>query len=80
MFVHWIFANEEQLNELCDLGNAGLSWCIANPFDCGKEKIELVHNMGLKVCLRAADSLAYLDRMKELGLDYFPSNCMHDKK
>jgi len=80
MFVHWIFAKEDELDELCKLGNAGLSWCISDPFACDKEKIELAHKMGLKVCLRAADNVTNLERMKMLGLDYFPTNCMHDKR
>lgn len=78
MFVHWIFADESKLSELCKLGNAGLSWCISDPFLCEKSKIDLVHNMGLKVCLRAADSVESLEQMKKLGLDYFPTNCMHE--
>lgn len=79
MFIHWIFADESKVEKLAELGNAGLSWEIDNPFDCEKQKIDLAHNLGLKVCLRAADSVAYLERMKELGLDYFPTNTMHDK-
>ena len=79
MFVHWIFASENRLEELCALGNAGLSWCISDPFSCEKEKIELVHEMGIKVCLRAADDVASLERMKSLDLDYFPTNRMHDR-
>lgn len=78
VFLHWIFAQEDGLEELCGLGNAGLSWKIADPFSCDKEKIENTQKMGLKVCLRAADSLESLERMKLLGLDYFPSNTMHD--
>ena len=79
MFIHWIFADESNTEELAGLGNAGLSWKIGNPFECEKSKIDLAHNMGLKVCLRAADSVEYLVRMKELGLDYFPTNRMHDR-
>ena len=79
MFIHWIFADESKTEELAGLGNAGLSWKIGNPFECEKSKIDLAHNMGLKVCLRAADSVEYLVRMKELGLDYFPTNTMHAK-
>ena len=33
--------------------------------------------MGLKVCLRAGDTLENVRRMLELGCDYIPSNCMH---
>jgi len=77
VFVHWIFAEESKILSLAELKNAGLSWGIANPFDCPKEKIDLVHAMGMKVCLRAADNISDLAIMKELGLDYFPTNTMH---
>lgn len=79
MFIHLIFAEEDQLITLQRLGNAGLSWKIADPFECSEEKILLPHEMGLKVCLRAADSITNLDRMKKLKLDYFPTNKMHEK-
>lgn len=77
MFIHWIFAKEEQIGELAALGNAGLSWKIADAFSCPPEKIALAHDMGLKVCLRAADDEATVRHMVALGLDYLPSNCMH---
>ena len=80
MFIHWIFAEEEKLCELSDLGNAGFSFMISDPFECGEDKIELARKMELKVCLRAADNVESLRRMKELGLDYFPTNQMHDMK
>jgi len=78
MFIHLIFAKEDELDTLYNLGNAGLSWKISDPFECPDEKIKLPHNMGLKVCLRAADNVSSLARMKELKLDYFPSNKMHE--
>jgi glycerophosphoryl diester phosphodiesterase len=77
VFLHWIFAKEEGLEKLASLGNAGLSWNIPNAFECPPEKIELVKNMGLKVCLRAGDSVASVRHMFELGLDYIPTNRMH---
>lgn len=76
-FIHWIFAKEDKLGELSELGNAGLSWKIADPFSCEPEKVSVPHSMGLRLCLRAADDIAGLDRMHELGLDYFPTNCLH---
>ena len=79
MFVHWIFAEEEKLPILKDLGNAGFSWNIPDSFTCGKEKVEIAREMGLKVCLRAADDMRSFEHMKELGLDYFPTNKMHEK-
>jgi glycerophosphoryl diester phosphodiesterase len=80
MFVHWIFAEEEKLPALSKIGNAGYSLAIADPFDCDESKVEDARRMGLKICLRAADNVTNLDRMKALGLDYFPTNTMHDKK
>ena len=80
MFVHWIFADENQLTDLSNIGNAGYSLKIADPFACDEEKITLAHQMGLKICLRAADNVASLEQMKKLGLDYFPTNTMHDKR
>ncbi|MBR6708454.1 MAG: hypothetical protein IKL84_02110 [Clostridia bacterium] len=80
MFMHWIFAEENRLPELHELGYAGFSLKIADPFACDTEKITQAHQMGLKICLRAADNAAGLARMKELGLDYFPTNNMHDKR
>lgn len=77
MFIHWIFAKEERIGELATLGNAGLSWKIADAFACPPEKIALAHDAGLKVCLRAADDEATVKHMIALGLDYMPSNCMH---
>ena len=78
MFIHWIFADENRLEELSALGNAGLSLKIDNPLDCDRQKIDFIHKMGLKICLRAADDVASLEQMKALGLDYFPTNKMHD--
>lgn len=79
MFVHWIFADEDRLPNLCEIGNAGYSLKIADPFECDESKIDYARRMGLKICLRAADNVANLERMKALGLDYFPTNTMHDK-
>ena len=77
MFIHRIFAEREELETLCALGNAGLSWKISDPFTCERELIDLPHRMGLRVCLRAADDVSTLRRMKQLDLDYFPTNKMH---
>ena len=78
-FLHWIFAEESGLDRLAILGNAGISWNFPNAWDCPMEKIDLAHSKGLKVCLRAADDLNTLLYMKQLGLDYFPTNTMQDR-
>jgi hypothetical protein len=77
MFVHWIFAQEEQLDRIVKLGNAGISWFISDVSDCPPEKIQCTHEMGLKVCLRAGDSITSVKQMIAMGLDYIPTNCMH---
>ena len=78
IYIHWIFAQESGLSQLCDLGNGGISWNIPDCFACPKEKIDLAHDMGLKVCLRAGDSVEQVLHMQSLGLDYIPTNCMHE--
>jgi len=77
MFIHWIFAVEEMLEDFARLGNAGISLNIPDAFSCPKEKIDAAHALGLKICLRAGDSVRSVERMHALGLDYIPSNCMH---
>ena len=80
MFLHWIFADENRLTDLYELGNAGYSLEISDPFKCDEKKVESAHQKGLKICLRAADSVRALEHMKKLGLDYFPTNKMHDRQ
>ena len=77
MFVHWIFAREAELEDFASLGNAGVSLNMPDAFSCTKDTIEAIHGMGLKICLRAGDSVQTVTHMRELGLDYIPTNCMH---
>ena len=79
MFVHWIVADKNQLSDLCELGNSGFSLMISDPLECDPKMITLAHQMGLKICLRAADSVMTLEQMRTLGLDYFPTNKMHER-
>ena len=77
MFIHWIFAKEEELDEFACLGNAGVSLNIPDAYSCPKETIDAIHARGLKICLRAGDTDAQVKRMQALNLDYIPTNCMH---
>ena len=77
VFVHWIFGKEDQVDALARLGSAGMSWNITDPFASPVEQLRLSREAGVKVCLRAADSLAAVRHMLALGLDYLPTNCMH---
>ncbi len=78
LFIHWIFAREEELPRLASLGNAGLSWNEPDPEKCDERRIRAAHEQGLYVCLRAGDTLAQVQYMLRLGLDYIPSNQMHN--
>ena len=56
-----------------------IHWKYPTLLSVTKKKVEAAHKMGLKICLRAADSVGALEHMKKLGLDYFPTNKMHDR-
>lgn len=79
IFIHWIFGDAEHMDELAGLGSCGMSWNDTDWAHFPKEKIDLCHKAGVKVCLRAGDSLAAVSHMLSLGLDYIPSNCMHGR-
>lgn len=80
MFIHWIFASEAHIDDLAACENAGLS---LNEMDLSlpwlPEKVRALHEKGLKVCLRAADSAEAVRRMMDMKLDYLPTNCMHPR-
>ncbi len=76
-FIHLIFAKPEEVETLASLGNAGLSWKFADPDECPPEMIAMAHDAGLKVCLRAGDSVESVKKMLAMGCDYVPTNCMH---
>ena len=75
-FIHWIFGNEEEAPALAALGYAGMSYKIANLDDVPDGLIDRTHLLGLRVCLRAADTKEIARRSIEMGLDYFPSNTL----
>ena len=77
MYIHLIFAKEEEVDDLAALGNAGLAWNIPDSFACPPEKVAEAHARGLRICLRAGDSVDTVRHMLDLGLDYIPTNCMH---
>lgn len=75
-FIHWIFGNEEKAPELAELGYAGMSYKIADLNDVPQGLIEYTHHLGVRVCMRAADTKEIARRSIEMGLDYFPSNTL----
>jgi len=77
VFLHHTFSDEPSMHQLAELGNAGISWNIRDPADLTLAQVADVHEMGLRMCLRAADSWGTVTQMQHLGLDYVPTNTMH---
>lgn len=77
VFLHHIFGDAASEGRLAELGNAGLSWKVSDPRAVRAEQVDHVHDLGLRLCLRAADSAEAVRLMGALGLDYLPTNLMH---
>ena len=74
IFIHHIFSNPERMLELAEMGYAGLSYNYPDLDLLPAGLIEETHAHGVKVCLRAGDTVETCMRMFALGLDYIPSN------
>ncbi len=74
IFIHHIFSNPERMLELSEMGNAGLSYNYKDLDTVPDGLIENTHAHGVKLCLRAGDTVETCMRMFALGLDYIPSN------
>lgn len=74
IFIHHIFSTPERMLELAEMGNAGLSYNYPDLDLLPAGLIEETHAHGVKVCLRAGDTVETCRRMFDLGLDYIPSN------
>ena len=75
VFLHHIFSDEMSIRELARLKPAGVSLNYADPDAFDFRWVDIVHEYGLKLCLRAGDHVQQVERMKVLGLDYIPTNC-----
>lgn len=78
VYLHHNFSDDLAMARLADLGNAGVSWKISDPDDLPPHAVPQAHAMGLRVCLRAADNAKTVAQMQVLGLDYLPTNTMHN--
>lgn len=74
IFIHHIFSTPAHMLQLAEMGNAGLSYNYPDLDLLPAGLIEETHAHGVKVCLRAGDSIETCRRMFTLGLDYIPSN------
>lgn len=87
--IHLIFAKPEQLQIMRQLGNASVSFKIADldaPLDMNIDGVvinsldrlvEHIHASGLRICFRAADSEAAARKHISLGTDFIPTNVMY---
>lgn len=76
VFIHHIFSDETAMCELKMLRPAGLSLNYPDLDAFDHVWVTRVHDMGLKMCLRAGDTIEQVRHMIELGLDYVPTNCI----
>lgn len=74
VFLHHIFSNEEYARILAERGNCGLSYNYPDLSLLPEGLIEFTHDLGVKVCLRAGDTVEKCFEMLDLGLDYIPTN------
>lgn len=74
VFLHHIFSNENYFDALADLGYAGLSLNYPDLDGVPEGTVEAVHERGLRICFRAADTPDMVRRAIALGTDYVPSN------
>ena len=74
IFVHHIFSEPTLLDELAAMGNAGLSYNYKDLAEVPEGLVGRVHAKGVKMCLRAGDTPEAVAKMRELGLDYIPTN------
>ena len=74
IFVHHIFSELPLLDELAAMGNAGLSYNYKDLAEVPEGLVGRVHAKGVKMCLRAGDTPEAVAKMRELGIDYIPTN------
>ena len=74
IFVHHIFSEPEQLDELAEMRNAGLSYNYKDLSAVPEGLVGRVHAKGVKMCLRAGDTPEAIAKMVDMGIDYIPTN------
>ncbi len=74
IFLHHIFSNTECMLELSKRGNCGLSYNYPDLSLLPQGLIDYTHQHGVKVCLRAGDTVERCNEMLALKLDYIPTN------
>lgn len=76
IFFHHIFSDREAVKRLGDLGYCGVSFNYPDYHAFPRTLLDEAHSAGVKVCLRAGDSVGTVRDMVAMGLDYIPTNCI----
>ena len=76
IFIHHIFTDDECMMQIASLGNGGVSYNYPDLDKVPEGLIEKVHACGVRLCLRAGDTVDAVRRMMRMGLDYIPTNLM----
>ena len=74
IFLHHIFTSPEEMAQLGKIGNCGVSYKIDHLADAPEGLVQRVHDAGMLLCLRAADTREKALNMIAAGLDYMPTN------
>ena len=74
VFIHHIFTTDEQMLRVAELGNGGVSYNYPELDEVPEGLIERTHAAGVRLCLRAGDTVEKVRRMTAMGLDYIPTN------
>ena len=84
--IHLIFAKPEQIARVKELGNASVSFKYSDldaqvdltiegvHITSFKQLVDHMHDLGIRVCFRAADSADEARKHLALGVDYMPTN------
>jgi len=74
IFLHHIFSSEVNLPLFGKRGNCGLSYNYPDLTKVPDGLIERTHEAGVKLCLRAGDTVEKCLAMLDMKLDYIPTN------
>lgn len=74
VFLHHIFSDRAHIARLCEMRPAGVSLNEPDLATVPADLADTLHEKGLRLCLRAADTPEALQKMMVLGLDYIPTN------
>lgn len=76
IFIHHIFSDGEAVKRLSFMGYCGVSFNYPDYRAFPTNLLEEAHRVGVRVCLRAGDSVQAVGDMVAMGLDYIPTNCI----